>query len=320
MFKKVIKAILQYAYPVLGNFILILNKKKKRQVVISSVGRSGSTWLAELINYNGYFRYLFEPFWREKTKFLRMYSLRHYLRINEKDDGYIKQAKRILEGKFCNYWSEKNIKKILGSNILIKDIRINLFLGWLKNNFPNIKIIFLIRHPCAVAVSRLNQGWDVNLKKLYLKDDLIEDYLKEKMILIENAESFFEKAVIQWCIEFIVPISQLKPGQYLTVFYEDLVVSPEYELKRIFDYLQLSWDKEVLKKVRIPSKTSFNKTNNIDMKVLTGWKQKCSHEDIKKFNEILEIFGINSLYNDSIYPNKKAFKNIIESVHNYRDE
>ena len=44
-----------------------------KTIFIAGIGRSGTTWVAETINYFNEFRILFEPFFPAKTKQLKDY-------------------------------------------------------------------------------------------------------------------------------------------------------------------------------------------------------------------------------------------------------
>ena len=58
-----------------SNIYLDFCKDQKNVVFISGVGRSGTTWLTELINYNHRYRILFEPFHNKKVKIVQNFLL-----------------------------------------------------------------------------------------------------------------------------------------------------------------------------------------------------------------------------------------------------
>ena len=69
-------------------------------------------------------------------------------------------AKRILSGGIRNIWVDGANRKVIARKRLVKEIRVNLMLRWIHNNFPDIPVVFLMRNPCAVANSWLTLGWN----------------------------------------------------------------------------------------------------------------------------------------------------------------
>jgi hypothetical protein len=56
-------------------------------------------------------------------------------------------------------------------------MRAQLFLRWIKQTFPEMPILLLLRHPCAVAKSRLQSCWGAHLDAFLAQQDLIESLL-----------------------------------------------------------------------------------------------------------------------------------------------
>ena len=174
----------------------------KDPVLIAGDGRSGTTWLSNIINYKNDCRYIFEPFWSEKVPICHKFRLLQYLRPDNKDKYFIETAKKVLYGRLKYKWTDQFNKRLFGKRILVKDIRANLMLKWLYNKFPKLKIILLLRHPCAVANSKAKAGWDPpNLEKLFLRQqDLVEDFLFPFVNELEKVQDDFEKRIFSWCI------------------------------------------------------------------------------------------------------------------------
>ena len=138
-----------------------LNNSTSNTLLIAGSGRSGTTWLSEIINYRNEYRDIFEPFHpkvNNKINFEHKFIAEH----NNSENIY-KNVQKILQGKIRNYWTDKFNKKLIINKRLIKCIRANLFLKYVHRNFIEIPIIFIIRNPFAVVNSkmRLNKekGW-----------------------------------------------------------------------------------------------------------------------------------------------------------------
>lgn len=130
----------------------------RQTVFLAGVGRSGTTWVQEIINSRNDFRVIFEPFHQQKVDLPGDWNPKQYLRYNDQRDKFLKTAACILSGNIKNKWTDQFNRKIIARKRLIKAIRSNLVLKWIKYNFPEISLILLLRHPCAVANSKLKVG------------------------------------------------------------------------------------------------------------------------------------------------------------------
>lgn len=282
-------------------------------VFLAGTGRSGTTWVSNAINYNNEYRYIFEPFHSYKVNICKKYKYRQYLRPENKCREYIQPATQILSGKIRGYWVDHLNNKFIADKRLIKDIRANLLLRWIYVNFSNIPIILLLRHPCAVACSKLKLNWDTHLEEYLSQEELIEDYLFPVKKEIEKAKSDFEKHIFLWCIENYVPLKQFNEGEIHLVFYENLCINPEREIKKLFSFLNKKYNDGAIDNINNPSSLSRS-----DSAIVTGeslidmWRKYVSKEQIIKAEEILSIFGLDKIYSRETMPNvANAFKMLI---------
>src|SRR5690606_33441478 len=106
-------------------------------------------------------------------------------------------------------------------------------LKWLKTLWPNFPIILLIRHPCAVAASKIKLHWDTHLEDFLRQDALVEDYLYPFEKEIRAAATNFERHIFLWCIENYIPLKQLKPYEIHVIYYESFILNLEEELNNL---------------------------------------------------------------------------------------
>lgn len=211
-------------------------------------GRSGTTWLAELLADAHAQRLMFEPFhplYIEQMKPLYPY---YYAQPGLPDPVLAELAATVFTGQFTHDFVDRvDIYKRKGpftdQGLVIKDVYVNLFMKWAIGQFPRIKTIWLLRHPFAVALSKYktsqrNWPWPAEPAALLTQAALCQDYLQPFAELIQRADSYFTKQVTLWAILNYIPLRQLRKGEVLPVFYETLCLHPLDELKRIFAYLQ----------------------------------------------------------------------------------
>ena len=276
----------------------------RQSIFLAGTGRSGTTWVQEIINYNNSFRVMFEPFHSLKISLLKEWSYRQYLREDNSDDRFLKPAKIILSGDIRHRWIDQFNRKHLARKRLIKDIRANLFLKWIKQNFPEIPIILLLRHPCAVANSKLKLDWDTHLSDFLMQEELMTDVLNPFKEEIENAEDIFDKHIFMWCIENYIPLRQFNEGEILVSFYENICDNPQKATERIMSFIGgKRLPPEEFHKLSKPSSQS-RKHSAIMMEanLLNSWRENITKKKIERAVEILSIFGLHQIYREDDMP------------------
>jgi len=240
---------------------------------------------------------MFEPFHSHKIDILQDWNYRQYLRPDDGDAKYLIPAKRILSGDIRDAWIDKYNSCIYSNTRLIKDIRTQLLLGWIFRNFPRVRIVMLMRHPCAVVHSKLALRWDTHLDDILMQEDLVEDFLQPFLADIQLAHSDFEKHIFMWCIENYVPLRQLTSRQVYLVFYEDLVTNPLQVAENLFKYIGGSMKAIAAHNFSRPSAMSRDDSaisrggNPLDV-----WQQHLGEDQVQRALEILQLFNLDQLY------------------------
>lgn len=276
----------------------------RASVLLTGSGRGGTTWLAEVINFDNSYRFMFEPFNHARVRQCAAFNENQYLRPDNSDTQFLNAARLIFSGRLRNGWVDAFNRKLRVSRRLIKDIRTNLLLGWIRAHFPQMPIILLLRHPCAVAYSRCRSGWPVDLEaRFYTQPALVQDYLQPFRAQLKNLDSEFERHIFAWCVETYVPLIQLRATDALITTYEHCVSSPSHEFRKIFDYLGVPYRKEVLRTVGKPSSHSRrNKWSGNASAIVTGgnvleaWRSVVDPRTVRRALDILKLFGLDHIY------------------------
>jgi Sulfotransferase domain len=283
-------------------------------IFIAGAARSGTTWLQNIVNYDSEYRIIFEPFHSKKVNLVSHFNFRQYLSPANKDLSFYKPTKLILSGGIRNDWVDNFNAKFFAKKRLIKDVRANLMLKWIKVNFPYIPMIFIIRHPCAVAVSRRERGFETHLKSYLSQELLMIDHLKPLKSIIENVTCMFEKHILMWCIEHYVLLRQFKKNEIHILFYEDLCIDPYIEIRKISTFLnkQLDIDSRRLKNViNKPSPLSRKKSAIVEKKdLINDWKTYVSDSEFARAMELIRLFKLDYIYSDDAMPIIKSTDDI----------
>ena len=189
---------------------------------------------------------------------------------------------------------------------LVKEIRANMMLGALHENFPEMRIVWLVRHPCAVAESALRMGWRDHLGDMLAQPDLVSDHLEPMVGWLTDLRDPFERRIAQWSIEQLVPLRQLAPGQVHLMFYEDLVLYPEAEGGRLLAFMGETWDQEAARVVGRPSRLARPDGLSRTANPASGWKNRVSEDSYRAALRIVARMGLERLYDSDGMPDHTA--------------
>ena len=268
-------------------------------VFLAGSGRSGTTWVSEVINHKGGYRYVFEPFNPARVRAFGHFRSKQYLRPDDTSEEFLEPARLALTGALKDPWTDRFNKTFVARRRLIKDIRANLLLGWMRANFPGVPIVLLLRHPCAVVASRLALGWKDNLRETMEQEELVEDFLRPVEAQIRAARDDFERHLFLWSIDNYVPLRQFARGEIHLVFYEKLLAKPEDELQSLFDFLGEDLDDRVYDRLGRPSPLS---RKNAPLPSVDGWRARVSASQLERACEILALFGLDRVYDKGPMP------------------
>ncbi|HLJ83700.1 MAG TPA: sulfotransferase [Candidatus Eremiobacteraceae bacterium] len=286
------------------------NRDPRRTLLITSAGRGGSTWLAELLNYRNDFRYMFEPFYAGEVPAAAAFANWQYLRPNEDSPAHLRYADEVLTGRLRHDRVDMYNRRLFCSRRLVKEVRANLMIGWLAKNFPGMKIIYLLRHPLATVRSRLAHTPAMDLQAEFVSQEkLVFDHLAPHLDRIAQARTDFERHVIAWCIEYLVAERQIATCEHRTVYYESLSANPDGEAGRLMDYADIPFDRERLARaVRRPSATALDRAGAIAKgdDLVDTWRSAFTAEQLRWALETIDAFGLSYLYGGELMPLRRA--------------
>jgi hypothetical protein len=281
------------------------NRDISNSILIAGTGRSGTTWLANIIASQKPCRIMFEPFHSEMVTEFRPFHYFQYMRPAQDNKELYEYCTSLFTGNIKNKWIDRHIDHLNPQYRLIKDIRANLFLKWISDNFPQVPILFIIRHPCAVVLSRMKLGWatDTDIAPFIDQTSLVDDFLSDKMEIIYRSQTDVEKHAVIWCISHLVPIKQFNSDGLNIVFYENLCFQPKNEIYRIFSAINCVYDDSVFEVIKQPSTTTVCSSAILTGENrLTRWKKDLSSKQIDSVLSIVENFGLDHIYGDSVIP------------------
>lgn len=272
-------------------------------VFVLGFGRSGTTWVSDIISKCKRGLLLFEPLHPSvnvEMSYKYAYSL-------EPDDKLKKYFDNILEKQIKKDWLLRNhvpdrlektsekIKKDIWENCDIygiKSIRTNFMMDWIYENY-GAKIIYLKRDIFSVVSSIIKRNfWEFGWPETY---NIFINKVKYYIDYIEY-DDYISKIASMWCITFILT----KNNKALNVFYEDLFLNPFSEAKKILEHIEYKNNIHP-SFIFTPSNTSLMKISNYAYEKDLSKFVNLDRKSIDKINKVLQDYNIENYYEKNMY-------------------
>lgn len=302
--------------------------------LIAGSGRSGTTWVLDVLAEANALRPVFEPLHTETSAVGRKYGNTYLSRnseIAELRDFFLAAARGTLNTIWTDYRvrparlrigrdqlrSVTELKSLMRrwldlagrysayrerktrTATIIKCIRANLMLDWIRTNF-DARIVLLMRHPGAAIESRLRfaDHWDpFPLLDKYRNDPaLMNGPITGYSARLNRRLTRTEALTAIWCIENLVPASQAAANGYLVAFYEELLERPEAEWTRVAKVLDLDHvpSARALEKPsqQAASRLKADGSNEDYAKGYGSWRSRVTDEDLTQIDSTLRDFDV----------------------------
>lgn len=219
-----------------------------RVVSIHGVPRSGTSWLGQIFSSHPDVAYRHQP--------LFAYRFKDRINLNSTKAeilGFLQELYDVTDDDFV--LDRRDAYKALHLSfqkachprfLVIKMVRYHHLIEKLMRDVENIKIIGIVRHPCAVinswlqAPKEFRTGWDPMKEWRYAP--------KKNQGRIEEYNGFEKwKEVAQMLLRFEGEYSD----RFQLVRYEDLVVNPVSQTARLFDFAGLEMHEQTLRFIRM---------------------------------------------------------------------
>jgi hypothetical protein len=293
----------------------------KPNIFLFSTPRSGSTWAKELLNTQPGMKYCNEPF------NLRSRAIRSYLGTDQWDDLYqdpispkvVQYLDAIEAGKpetgFQNAFPFKENYRLITQRIVYKVLHaLEDRIDWVKDTY-GAKVILLLRHPIAVALSReycprletfVGSPYQRHFSAAQLQ------YARE---VIEQG-SQMDKLMLSWCLQNAVPLRQAQPD-WTVMTYEQLTLNPEPIVDLLCDLLDLDDPDRVKANLSKPSGSTHKSDAETQQALKAGstqtdkrfliekWRKKVDEAEEARLMAMLSVFDIDAYQAGSFLPHQR---------------
>ena len=280
-------------------------------------GRSGTTWIANLLNADKSYREMFEPFHPVKVTGAKTFQENMYIAPEDKNEDLYKYMQSIFNGSLTNLWVDKELPSKEFSGLLVKDVFANLHAKWAIRNFEKVKPILLIRNPLSVASSKyITRRWNWPAEpELYLADDKLMSThligLDEVIKNVKKRNDFIEKQVLNWCIIHKVLTNQFSLTDIHVICYEEAYLNPKETIKSALEYAEKEKNNYLSEELLGASSiVSFKGSSIVEKKnPLTIWQENITEKQFLLSKDLLTEFGLSNWYPNFETPDSDVIRN-----------
>ena len=313
--------------------------------IIVGSGRSGTTWVQDVLAQANGYATVFEPLHPEAVPAMAAYA-GQYLRAEDQCGELESYLKLVLSGRVRNKWITYRLRpdrlafhmnllsdprafyewlmrwrklarhyvryrRDLGKPVLAKFIRANLMVPWLASHF-NVRIAAVVRHPGAVVESKLRLGGDdwepgTVIERYQSQEHLMADLSgANEGVFCERLTPAGEQALI-WCIENKLLMEKAADWNVVLVFYEDLLEASDGNVwESIVKGLGLKNVPDIVSRRSASQQASLlTAEKGYESGHRGGWRSRLSNNQIDEIQRVLDAFKITQYTMNSVLPRQR---------------
>lgn len=234
-------------------------------IVVVGSPRSGTSWLQEVLSWDPATLRVFEPLRPSTDRRVRRALPQWSLPWGDPALGRTDAAgpladvlRDVLAGRRLTPWSMRGTHRDelrRAHRLAVKVVRLNRSAAWFVSRFPDVEIVALVRHPCAVVDSMVGfagdwHSWGPSFFRSFLKG---HDELAARFVSPATPPYLWYAAF--WAAQTSDLLRATRPEEVELVGYEDLAEEPS-DLRALLARLGLGEPPDLEAVAGIPSLTS----------------------------------------------------------------
>lgn len=199
-------------------------KDVRQPVFLVGFPRSGTTLVDQILNAHSSVRTI-----EEKSTLAEITG--DFFENENRLEELISLSGEEIDNYRLRYWEAVNneLKGEEQPSLIVDKLPLNIiWLGLIYRFFPDARIIVALRDPRDVTISNFMQDYKLN-RSMY------------HFLTLESTATFYA-AVMDLYIHY----RKVLPMEFLEIRYEDLVFGTVSEIRKVLDFLNLSWEERIL--------------------------------------------------------------------------
>ena len=275
-------------------------------VIVASLPRSGSTWLMEIVATQPGMRVVNEPFYVPRFAGLAAPPLDASWEALLPAPDREARIGAYLDGLFDNRLGIGSPSPFTPQHrfrthrIVCKILRAHDLLEWIAARY-DARVVFLLRHPVAVSVSRREHPL---LDLLLASDPWCERFLdasrrsRARAVAADGPE--LDRMVLDWCLQ-LQPVLHADRAGWFCLHYEDLVARPTACIDALADALGFTEREAMHRQSGVPSRSTFLSDADTRRRLDAGgergflldkWRARVAAADERRVLELAAEFGL----------------------------
>jgi hypothetical protein len=258
-------------------------------VTVAGVARSGTSWLGEILNSSPDVAYRFQPLFSYAFKDrVGIDSTREeyeaFMReLYATEDPFLLQTDKRESGVLPDF-SKNDSPRIL----VMKKARYHYLHIRFLNYFPNLKLLAIVRNPCAVLAS-----WMSNPSEFPIESDPLLEWRLGSCKNQCKEENFFGFYKWRESTNIFIDLQAMFPDRVRVVRYEDLVENPVFVSESLFHFVGLPFGGQTKRfldeSTKRHTEDPYAVYKNKDLK--DNWKNKLDSRIVRDIEQ--ELMGTN---------------------------
>ena len=273
-----------------------------KPIIVAGPGRSGTTWVGELIARLVPVRLVFEPLHPKKVATARGLAYR-YVRPDGTHPRLLRFWGAALTDRVPGRWVHHLDDGVRhASHLIVKEIHANLALGWLAARFPHVPIVFCVRHPCAVVASRLRRRWPAALALRAVLDQpmLRRDHLADVTRVLQGLRTEAEQHAALWAIDTRVALRHAERHPITVVRYEALVEEGNPAVARLAAAVGVPFRPLSDEELGRPSRVAEWNDGRTAAMAPEAWRSELSGAEVDRILGIADAFGLSAAIGEEV--------------------
>ena len=282
------------------NSILSYLPIKNKPIFITGHGRSGTSWIGDIMGQAPGVLYYIEPCNPKVVPYGDYSDWFKYAKPNNRDPYLERTLDPAFKGliTYGSKWLRQPYRRFLPNRrVVIKEVASFMSIRWVYKRYQP-DILLVVRHPCAVALSEKKKNTQIDrpIKEILRQTDLIEMHLKPYVNVMKKAKTPFEIYGAVWGARNRV-IANLIPNysEWNAIFYEELIRDPIGYFRKIFDNFNLSLTDKVQKYINMTTneqKPGTYSTFRVAENQIDKWKREMTSDEIEQVRAFVEPFEL----------------------------
>ena len=228
-------------------------------IAIQSVPRSGSSWLGQIFKSSPRVEFRFQPLFSYAFKgrlgpASSAEEIRRFFEdIQATTDDFVLQKDRSIHGDYPELEERSEV-----THLVMKEVRYNHIVRNMVEQLPELKVIGLVRHPCAVLDS-----W-IHAPREFKPEWTVEEQWRSGALKNQGRpEEFFGYDKWKEVAELFVELEASRPDQMKVVRYADLNADPIATVKDLFSFCGLECGPETESFIRASRSKEGTDANSV---------------------------------------------------------